>query len=97
MRILFLWGADFKRHAVVRVPACDVDVTPTILALLGIRETPLLDGRVLMEAFRGGPDEEQVAAETRTLTTETDGYKAALQITEVGPHRYIDKSWRVAP
>jgi predicted AlkP superfamily pyrophosphatase or phosphodiesterase len=92
-----LWGADFKRRTVVRVPASNVDVTPTILALLGIEDVPGLDGRVLREALKDGPDEEQVAIETRTLTTGSNGYKAALQITTVGEQRYIDKSWRVAP
>ncbi len=55
------------------------------------------DGRVLNEAFVDGPDEEQVPLEVRTLFTETaDGkYRAALQITELGRQRYIDKSWRM--
>jgi hypothetical protein len=54
------------------------------------------DGRALNEAFVDGPDEEQVPIEVRTLFAETpDGkYRAALQITELGRQRYIDKSWR---
>jgi arylsulfatase A-like enzyme len=93
-----LWGADFKRGAVVRAPASNVDVAPTILALLGINDVRGLDGRILAEAIKDGPDEEQVVVETRTFTTRTagGGYKAALQVTEVGTQRYIDKSWRIA-
>jgi hypothetical protein len=55
------------------------------------------DGRAVREAFADGPDEEQVPVEVRTFTVATpDGnYRAALQVTDVGRHRYIDKSWRM--
>ena len=92
-----LWGVDFKHGAVVRVPASNVDVTPTLLALKGIGDTKNLEGRVLVEAMNGGPDEEQVPQTTRIYSTETaDGkYKAVIAVSEVEHHRYIDKSWRV--
>ena len=40
-----------------------------------------MNGRVLHEALIGGPDEEQIAVDTRVLTTETRGshYQAAIQ------------------
>jgi arylsulfatase A-like enzyme len=89
------WGVDFKRGATVRTPASNVDIAPTVLALLGV-EARGLDGRVLLEALRGGPDEEQVAVETRVFTTSRgDGYAAAIQVSETPGQRYIDKSWRV--
>jgi len=55
------------------------------------------DGRVLDEALAEGPDEEQVPVQVRTHFAETaDGsYRAALQVTELGRQRYIDKSWRM--
>src|SRR5215467_4701681 len=87
--MFFAWGVDFKRGVTFRVPASNVDLTPTLLALKGI------DGRVLLEALTGGPDEEQIPIETRTFTTETaDGYRATIQVTNLGSQRYIDKSWR---
>ena len=91
------WGIDFKRGSVVRVPASNVDITPTLLALKGINAVKGLEGRVLREALNGGPDEEQIPAETRTYTTETsDGkYQAIIEVTEVEQQRYINKSWRV--
>ncbi len=91
------WGTDFKRGVTLRVPASNVDLTPTLLALKGITDAKGLDGRVLLEALNGGPDEEQVSVEVRTYTTETAAgqYKAAIQVTEVGNQRYIDKSWRI--
>jgi predicted AlkP superfamily pyrophosphatase or phosphodiesterase len=89
------WGVDFKRGATLRVPAGNVDLTPTLLALKGINDAKGLDGRVLLEALTGGPDEEQIPIETRIFTTETPaGYRATIQVTNLGSQRYIDKSWR---
>jgi arylsulfatase A-like enzyme len=84
----------------VRTPASNVDLAPTLLSLMNLdKEADIsrFDGRVLNEAFSDGPDEEQVPIEVRTLFAETvDGsYRAALQITELGRQRYIDKSWRM--
>jgi len=96
VRSTFLaWGADFKKGTIVRVPAGNVDVTPTILALLGITEADGLDGRALSEAFEGGPDPEQIAVDTRVHIVEAGGYGAALQLSEVDGRRYVDKSWRI--
>jgi predicted AlkP superfamily pyrophosphatase or phosphodiesterase len=91
----FAWGVDFKRGVTLRVPASNVDLTSTLLALKGI-DAKGLDGRVLLEALNGGPDEEQIPIGTRTFTTETTtGYMTTIQVTNVGNQRYIDKSWRV--
>jgi predicted AlkP superfamily pyrophosphatase or phosphodiesterase len=90
----FAWGVDFKDGIVDRVPASNVDIAPTILALAGINPSDL-DGRVLAEALEGGPDYEKLPIETQTLLTHTDGYAAALTVTQVAHQRYIDKSWRL--
>jgi len=94
------WGVDFKRGAVIRTPVSNVDVTPTVLALMGLdgdAALPRFDGRAITEAFADGPDAEQVLVRTATHVAATpDGnYRAAIQITEVGNQRYIDKSWRI--
>jgi arylsulfatase A-like enzyme len=91
---LLAWGPDVKRRAMVRVPAGNVDVTPTILALFGL-DTGGCDGRVLHEALVGGPDPEQIPVVTRVHTTQAGGHRAALQVSEVDGRRYVDKSWRV--
>jgi arylsulfatase A-like enzyme len=88
------WGVDFKKRTTVRTPVGNVDVTPTILALLGIAGRDGLDGRVLDEALEGGPDPEQVAVETRVHTVQAGAYRAALQVSTVNGRRYVDKSWR---
>jgi arylsulfatase A-like enzyme len=94
---LLAWGPGFKRGVVSRVPAGAVDVVPTVLQLLGLNDVPALDGRVLHEALRDGPDQEQVPVQTHTyLTGNASGtYKAAVQVSEVGRQRYVDKSWRL--
>jgi len=93
---LILWGSDFKRGATVRTAAGNVDIPPTILALKGVSGGELMDGRVLAEALRDGPDEEQIPSETKVLRTEAAGrYRAAVQVTDVGEHRYIDRGWRI--
>src|SRR5215831_5627150 len=94
------WGVDFKRGTVVHTPVSNVDITPTLLALMGLdRDTglPHFDGRAITEAFVDGPDEEQVATKTTTYFSATpDGaFRAAIQVSAVGSERYLDKSWRV--
>ena len=66
------WGADFKRGVTVRTPASNVDLAPTLLALMNLdREVDLgrFDGRPLTEAFADGPDEEQVPIQVRTISS----------------------------
>jgi arylsulfatase A-like enzyme len=93
---LLAWGPAFKRGVVSPVPAGNVDVTPTILALHGM-DAAGVDGRVLREAFRDGPDEEQIAVATRVHTVEAaaGAYRAVVQMSEVDGRRYLDKGWRV--
>jgi predicted AlkP superfamily pyrophosphatase or phosphodiesterase len=91
-----LWGPDFKRGVTVRTAAGNVDVAPTILALKGVSGGEALDGRVLAEAMRDGPDEEQIPSQTKIIGTAGPGrYRAAVQVTDVGVYRYIDKGWRI--
>jgi predicted AlkP superfamily pyrophosphatase or phosphodiesterase len=94
------WGPDFKRGATVRTPVSNVDVAPTLVALMNLDKDVDLkgfDGRALSEAFVEGPDEEQVPVQVRTHFVETaDGnYRTAIEVTELGRQRYIDKSWRI--
>jgi arylsulfatase A-like enzyme len=94
---LLAWGAGIKRGVTAPAPAGNVDVTPTILALLGIDDHQGMDGRVLSEALVDGPDPAQVAVETRRYTAQAGDYRAGLQVSLVGGRRYVDQSWRPAP
>ena len=92
---MLAWGPDFKRGIVDRTPAANVDVAPTILYLLGLGDAAAgMQGRALLEAMIGGPDEEQVPVETRALRVSNGAYRAVLQASEVDGRRYIDKAWR---
>lgn len=93
----FAWGVDFKQGINVQVPASNVDITPTILALKGINSNEAFDGRVLLEGLKNGPDEEQVKVKTRVFSTKANQgrYRAAIQVSEVENQRYVDKSWRI--
>ena len=90
------WGAGVKRGITGRAPVGNVDVAPTVLALLGIGDETGLDGRAVSEALDGGPDPEEIAVETRVHTVAAGAYRAALQISTVDGRRYVDKSWRVS-
>lgn len=94
------WGLDFKRATTVRNPASNVDLAPTLLTLMNLEKDVSLDrfdGRVLREALKDGPDEEQQPIQVRTYFVETTNgvYRVALQVTEIDKQRYIDKSWRL--
>jgi arylsulfatase A-like enzyme len=94
------WGVDFKRATVLNTPASNVDIAPTLLALMNLeRDADMsgFDGRALREAIAGGPDGEQVPVQVRTHIVETGdrSYRAALQVTELGRQLYVDKGWRI--
>ena len=92
---LLAWGPAFKRGVTSRVPAGNVDIAPTVLALHGL-DPESCDGRVLREALVDGPDEEQVPVETRRHAVEAaaGAYRGIVQISEVDGRRYVDKGWR---
>jgi arylsulfatase A-like enzyme len=95
---LFGWGGSFKWRTTVRVAAGNVDVVPTVLALLGLDQgaDSGLDGRVLVEALEeGAADPERMIQETRVHTAAAGAYRAAIQVSHVDGRRYVDKSWRI--
>ena len=92
----FAWGADFRDRAFSPLPVSNVDIFPTVLRLAGIAGQDA-DGRVIAEAIEGGPDAEKLPIEMHTYVARARqaGYAAAIQVTELGGHRYVDKSWRI--
>jgi arylsulfatase A-like enzyme len=94
---LLATGPSFKSGTLLSVPAGHVDLVPTILSLKGIDVPARLDGRVLTEALRDGPDERLVDVETRTLTTSNrDGsYRAAVTFSTMNGYRYLDQGFRM--
>jgi arylsulfatase A-like enzyme len=90
-----LWGADFKRKTVVRLPASNVDVAPTIISLLGLPGLNEMDGRVLKEGLLDGPDAEHVPSETQLHRLSAAGRDSIVQVTTVAGVRYVMKGWRM--
>src|SRR5262249_304667 len=92
---MLAWGPDFKRGATVRAPSATVDVTRTLMQVVGEGGAAArMDGRVLLEALATGPDPERVVATTQALRVQNGGYRALLQVTEIAGKRNIDKGWR---
>ena len=56
-------GPSFKTGVVSRAPSGNIDLAPTVLALMGVDRPPHMDGRVLDEALTGGPESESVQTE----------------------------------
>lgn len=89
-------GPDFKAGHVSETPSGNIDLAPTVLALLGIDRPPTMDGRVLSEALAdpaaaGGP----AKVETETFETTRDlGYRRwrqSLTVSRVGGVTYFDQ------
>ena len=53
--VLVAAGPSFRRGVASDLPSGAIDLTPTILALLGLATDARFDGRVLAEAFSDGP------------------------------------------
>lgn len=92
---LIAWGPSFKGGVVSGAPCGIVDVAPTILRLLGLAPAPTMQGRVLEELLRDGPDPErlpvtQSAREALLMTP--DGLRRQIAAySAVAGHTYLDQ------
>ena len=87
-------GPDIKKGVRSSVPSGNVDFAPTILHLRGITPPESMDGRVLHELLRGGPDPQSVVVQEynhRTAITYPDGfcYQTEVEIMRVGSTTYL--------
>jgi predicted AlkP superfamily pyrophosphatase or phosphodiesterase len=85
-------GPDFKKGLTSDTPSGNVDITPTILAVLGIKSSLKMDGRVLSEAMKNGASPK---SETETLqagkTFSGGTWRQHLTISRVGETIYLDQ------
>ncbi|MBI4311787.1 MAG: hypothetical protein HY681_08395 [Chloroflexi bacterium] len=92
--ILIARGPRFKNGAVSNVPTGNIDLTPTILHLLGLNPGIPLDGRPILEALDRGPAPAEVAWETEVHTAERSlkggVYRQEVQLSHVGGTAYVD-------
>jgi hypothetical protein len=86
------FGPDFKQHFVDSAPVSNVDLAKTFARILKL-ELPVhgrLEGRILSEALKGGP--ENVAFETKSIKSEPagNGQVTMLNYQLVGKTKYFD-------
>lgn len=92
-------GPSFKAGVESDIPACAIDITPTVLTLLGGEPGEWMDGRVLWETMNqpagetGDPRDEFVEPTVRA----SNGFEPSLQIHTVGGHRYVHKGSNARP
>ena len=95
--VLFARGRSFKRGLVSTVPSGNVDLTPTVLHLLGLTGEAPLDGRVLSEATAGGPHPDAVDWSTETHRAErtlgSGRYSQQITTSKVGTTGYVGSGW----
>ena len=87
-------GPHFKRRYVDRAPVGNVDVTPTLASILGIKlpNTGRLHGRVLKEALAGGPAATAFQSKVQRSKPSESGKSTVLMYQEAGGVRYLDEA-----
>ena len=92
--ILFARGPGFKDSLKVGTPTGNIDLSPTILKLLGLPKVDGMDGRALAEAMVGGPEPSEVDWHTDFHSTENPigdrVYRQQIKLSRVGETVYVD-------
>lgn len=85
-------GPDFKQDYEDPMPSSNADVAPTLAKILNLKlpARGQLMGRVLMEAFKSGPDNVQYKSFTLKSLPATNGLTTILKYQTVGKTRYFD-------
>jgi hypothetical protein len=93
--VLFGWGPSFKQGVTQEVPSGNIDLTPTVLHLLGLSGDFAMQGRVLEEALAGGADPSEVNWSKELHSAErildTGVYRQQIALTRVGDTTYVDQ------
>jgi hypothetical protein len=91
---LIATGPDFCRGQIDELPSGNVDLAPTILAILGIKSPQPMDGRVLSEAMIK-VDKETLKPETQTIEAmksfSSGTWRQNLKISRIGSTIYLDE------
>ncbi|GMW03522.1 MAG: hypothetical protein AMXMBFR84_46560 [Candidatus Hydrogenedentota bacterium] len=69
---LIAGGPSFKARARSAVPTGNVDIAPTVCRILGISPAGTMQGRVLEELLKDGPDPASIEINTNRITTSVD-------------------------
>ena len=94
--LLVAAGPDIKRGAKSMVPTAHFDLAPTLCFLQGIEPPTTMDGRVLLEALRGGPKPESLEVLRRRHGSQTTwdggGYRLIMTELSVDGVDYLDST-----
>jgi hypothetical protein len=92
--LLVATGPNFKNGVCNQTPSGIMDLTPTILHILGLATHEAFDGRVLSEALKGGPDPKGMPCETYTTrasgTVGRQTFEQELRTSRVNSAEYLD-------
>ena len=92
--VLFARGPNFKNKCYVDIPTGNIDITPTILHILGIPQLEGMDGRVLYEGLHSGeaPDPKSIHTEVikAERSIEEGIFRQEISVTRVNSSYYID-------
>jgi len=87
-------GPGIKRSVTSSVPSGNIDIVPTALSLMGAAIPADLDGRVLSELFRGGPEPAavEVTPDAIVVAADLDGlrYELTVNRSRVGTTVYFE-------
>ncbi|MCH8107534.1 MAG: alkaline phosphatase family protein [Chloroflexi bacterium] len=93
--VLFAWGPSFKTGLKLDIPSGNVDLAPTILAILGMYGDGSMDGRILEEALAGGPRTDDIdwSTELHNAERELDDkvYRQQIKLSKVSSTIYVDE------
>lgn len=87
-------GPDLKRGVVSEIPSGNVDLTPTVLWLLGVKAPHAINGRVLHEALVTSKEKVPAVKERRLDASRQVGlfrWEQYLKFSEVGSTVYFDE------
>jgi len=92
--IFGVFGPDFKKGLVCTTPTGNIDLTPTIIHLLGLNTDTPFDGRVIHEAFLDGVSHENIKVSVQESKSEyidkKFSYKQKLVTSSIDNTQYID-------
>jgi predicted AlkP superfamily pyrophosphatase or phosphodiesterase len=90
--ILVAVGPDFRRGQNDELPSGNVDLAPTILAILGIKSAASTDGRVLSEAILNGSPAKSEIQTIEAIRKFSGGvWRQHLTTSRVGTTEYFDE------
>ena len=86
-------GPGFKSGKRITSPTGNVDITPTVLELLGLPVPEDMDGRIIAEALVNGPDSVESTTDTHLAGREilNGVYRQGITLSQVGSTVYLDE------